>query len=80
MFFLGWFRGHVGPVQWIFVLLGSSSQPSTKYYFPHRTLFHFISSHRPATWAGSRAGSPVSVSPVSTVSEHTVTHGLNFLE
>jgi hypothetical protein len=23
--------------------LGCSSQPSTKYYFPHRTLFHFIS-------------------------------------
>ncbi len=44
-------------------------QHSTKYYFPHRTLFHFISPHRPATWAGSRAGSPVSVSLVSTVSE-----------
>ncbi len=42
--------------------LGSSSQPSTNYYFPHRTLFRFISPHRPATWAGSRAGSPVSVS------------------
>jgi hypothetical protein len=29
--------------------LGCSSQPLTKCYFPHRTLFHFISSHRPAT-------------------------------
>jgi hypothetical protein len=28
----------------------------------HCTLFHFFSPHRPATWAGSRAGSPVSVS------------------
>ncbi len=27
--------------------LDCSSQPSTKYYFPHRTLFHFISAHRP---------------------------------
>jgi hypothetical protein len=40
--------------------LECSSQPSTKYYFPHRTLFHIISPHRPATWTGSRAGSPVS--------------------
>jgi hypothetical protein len=45
-------------------LAGCSSQPSTKYYYPHRTLFHFISPRRPATWAGSRAGSPVSVSLV----------------
>jgi hypothetical protein len=33
--------------------LGCFGQPSTKYYLPHRTLFHR---------AGSRAGSPVSVS------------------
>jgi hypothetical protein len=39
-------------------------QPSTKYYFSYRTLFHFISPHHPATWAGSRAGSPVSESQV----------------
>ncbi len=37
---------------------------STILHFPHRTLFHFYKSRRPATWAGSRAGSPVSVSPV----------------
>ncbi len=36
----------VGPVQNIF--------------FPHRTLFQFLCPHRPAGWAGSRAGSPVS--------------------
>ncbi len=29
--------------------------------FPRRTLFHCISPHHPATWAGSRAGSPVFV-------------------
>ncbi len=28
--------------------------------FPHRTLFHFICPHRPATWSGSQAASPVS--------------------
>jgi hypothetical protein len=28
--------------------LGCSSQPSKKYYFPRRTLFHCISPHRPA--------------------------------
>jgi hypothetical protein len=42
--------------------LGCSSQPSTKHYFPHHTLFHFISTHCPATWAGWSAESPVSVS------------------
>jgi hypothetical protein len=42
--------------------LGCSSQQSIKYLFPfpHRTLFQFMSPHRPATWAGSRAGAPVS--------------------
>ncbi len=42
--------------------LGSASQPSTKHYFPHLTLFHFINPHRLATWAGRRAGLPVCVS------------------
>ncbi len=28
--------------------------------FPHPTLFQFICPHHPASWAGSRAGSPVS--------------------
>ncbi len=37
-----------------------SSWPSTKYFFPHRTVFQFICPHHPASWAGSRAGSPVS--------------------
>ncbi len=41
--------------------LGCSSQPCTKYFVPHRTLFHYIVPiHRPASWAGSRAASPVS--------------------
>jgi hypothetical protein len=33
---------------------GCSSQPSTKCNFPHRTLFHFISPLRPATWPVAR--------------------------
>ncbi len=28
--------------------------------FPHRKLFQFICPHRPASWAGTTAGSPVS--------------------
>jgi len=28
--------------------LGCSSQPSTKYYFPHRRLFHFINPPSPS--------------------------------
>jgi hypothetical protein len=40
--------------------LSCSGQPSRKYYFRHHKLF--ISQHRPPTWAGRRAGSPVSVS------------------
>ncbi len=46
--FLGWFVGLVVPVCTIDFLscLGCSSQPSTKYYLPHRTLFHFISPYR----------------------------------
>ncbi len=32
--------------------LGCSSRPSTKYFFPHRTLFYFLWPHRPASWAG----------------------------
>jgi hypothetical protein len=58
---LGWFFGLFVPVQEIFVLpLGCSSRPSTKYFFPHRTLFQFLCPNRSASWAGSRAGSPVS--------------------
>jgi hypothetical protein len=33
------------------------SRPSTIYYFPHHTLFHFLSPHCPATWGGNRAAS-----------------------
>ncbi len=40
-----------------------------KLFFPHHTLFQFMCPHRPATWAGSRAGPPVSkcVSPGGTL-------------
>jgi hypothetical protein len=40
-------------------LVGPPPPPNTKYFFPFRTLFQFISPHRPASWAGGRAGSPV---------------------
>jgi hypothetical protein len=43
-----------------FLFLDCSSQPSIKYFFPHRTLLKFLCPNRPASWAGSRAGSPVS--------------------
>jgi hypothetical protein len=40
---------------------------STKFIFPHRTLFQFMCPYRPEPWAGSRAGPPFSecVSPIS---------------
>ncbi len=40
--------------------LGCPSRPCTKYFFPQQTLFQFLYPHRPASWAGNRAGSPVS--------------------
>ncbi len=46
---------------WFLFCLGCSNMPSTKYFFPHRTLgFQFLCPHLPASWAGSRAGSPFS--------------------
>ncbi len=50
--------------------LGCSCQVSTKEFFSHRTLFQFMYPHCPATWAGSRAGTPVSecVSPTFPIS------------
>ncbi len=36
-----------------------------KIFFLHRTLFQLMCNHRPATWAGSRAGPPVSECVVS---------------
>jgi hypothetical protein len=53
--------GSLGSSCWYKIFLsclGYSSQPSTKYFFPRRTIFHFIIPHSPATWVGSRAGSP----------------------
>ncbi len=43
-----------------FCCFGCSSRPSTKYFFPHRTQFQFICPQCPASWEGSRAGSPFS--------------------
>ncbi len=33
--------------------------PVQNIFFPRRTLFQFICLHRPPSWAGSHAGSPV---------------------
>ncbi len=41
--------------------LAAEVGPEYKIFFPHRTLFHFFCPHRPASWTGSRAGSPVSL-------------------
>jgi hypothetical protein len=51
-----------------------SRPPSTKYFFPRRTLFHLICPNRPASWAGSRAASPISyyVSLISTTCEQEI--------
>ncbi len=40
--------------------LDCSCRPSTKYFFLTVHSFHFICPRRPESWAGSRAGSPVS--------------------
>jgi hypothetical protein len=62
LLFWGYINGIFVAVRYqiVFFCLGCSSQPSTKYFSPHRTLFHFLCPHRPASKAGSRAGSPVS--------------------
>jgi hypothetical protein len=52
-------NGHVVLVQEIFVWLFYSSRPSTK-YFSSLYIISIPLTHRPASWAGSRAGSPVS--------------------
>ncbi len=57
-FSLGWFVGLVVPVQKNFYSFGCSNWPSAKHFFPYRTLFQFLWTHRPESWAGSRAGSP----------------------
>jgi hypothetical protein len=41
-----------------FVLPWLLQSAPCKQFFFHRTLFQFICSHRPTSWAGSRAGSP----------------------
>ncbi len=47
------------------------SRPSTKYFIPFRTQFQFLCLHRPASWAGSRAGSlgPAGAIPVLFITE-----------
>ncbi len=59
--FLGWFVGLVVLLQKTFILpwlLWSAQYKNS--FFPRRRLFQFMCPHRPATWAGSRAGPPVS--------------------
>ncbi len=54
--------------------LSCSGQTSTKYSFPRCTLFQILCPHRPATWAGSRAGPPISecVSPIARTNDGRV--------
>jgi hypothetical protein len=52
--------GLSGMYKRFFFCLGCFSRPSTKLFFPNPTLFHFLCPHLPASWAGSRAGPPVS--------------------
>ncbi len=60
-FFLAWYLGSFCRHKRFLSYLGYSSQTSAIYiFFPHRTLFHFMCPHRPATLACSRTGSPVS--------------------
>jgi hypothetical protein len=56
-----------GTIDFCPALAALVSSVYVKYYSPPRTLFHFTCPHRPATWAGRRAGSPVSVSLRSTI-------------
>jgi hypothetical protein len=43
--------------------------------FPHRTLFQCLCPHRPASWTGSRAGSPVSYTEVCVSGYYTFVQG-----
>jgi hypothetical protein len=47
----------------------------SKDVFPRRTLSHFICPHRPASWAGSRATSPVfnSILHTAWLNDHALT-------
>ncbi len=53
--------GLVGPVQEIFVQPWLLQLAQNKIFFPQCTIFQLICLHGPASWAGSRAGSPVSL-------------------
>jgi hypothetical protein len=64
--FLGWFDELVvHAVTIVFFCLALAAlvnlvKKSNKFNFPQRTLFHFLSPHRPATWAGRRGWQPFS--------------------
>ncbi len=49
--FLGWFVVLFMPVQEVLFCNSCSSRLNTKYFLHHRSLFQFISPHRPASWA-----------------------------
>ncbi len=56
------FVRHVVLVQEVLLRLGCTSRPNTTFIFLTVHYFNAFVSHRPAGWAGSRAGSPVSYS------------------
>jgi hypothetical protein len=61
MSFLGWFVEPVVPVKDIFIPPYSALvSPVQNSFFLAHTRFNFLSPIRPASWAGIRAGSPVS--------------------
>ncbi len=73
--FLDWLVGLLVPAQEIFFLLWMLCSVQKKIFLSFRTLQYF--SHRPATWAGSRAWPPVSecVSPAiskSYINQHPI--------
>ncbi len=56
---LGWFVGLVG-VRDFCSAMAALVGPVQNIFFPHRTLFQLLCPLHPASWAGSRAGPPVS--------------------
>jgi hypothetical protein len=56
----GWFTGLVVLVQEIFSPALAALVGPVQFFFSRQTLFQFICLHLPASWASSRAGSPVS--------------------
>jgi hypothetical protein len=54
--FLGWFI----ELFFFWPAMAALVDPVKIIFFPYRTFFQFICPHRPASWPGSRVGSPVS--------------------